>query len=201
MESISEVWETHNRRLPTRLPPTRALPPAQTLSIPPEVSICCLFTQKSILCVCNVGYTRGVYPVLCVMFYNFMEFIHMYTYTTAELQAAGFIEEVRAIFTPQKTEYAELPEIGIWFFPFSLSEFLMQMRYFHTEMDIELDKDYFEKSAWVFSDEHILELQAAYCRGGWEFLETFGRIVRVYEKDICDNLELFIVVIAKMLTA
>lgn len=118
----------------------------------------------------------------------------MYTYTTAELQAAGFIEEVRAIFTPQKTEYAKLPEIETWFFPFSLSEFLMQMRYFHTEMDIELDKDYFEKSAWLFSDEHIKELQAAYCKGGW-------RIVRVYEKDICDNLELFIAVVAKILTA
>ena len=125
----------------------------------------------------------------------------MYTYTTAELQAAGFIAEVRALFTPQKTEYAELPEIETWFFPFSLSEFLMQMKYFDTEMDIELDKDYFEKSAWVFSEEHILELQAAYCRGGWEFSEAFDRIVRVYEKDICDYLELFIVVVAKMLTA
>ena len=150
---------------------------------------------------CNVGYTRGVYPVLCVMFYNFMEFIHMYTYTTAELQAAGFIDEVRALFTPQKTEYAELPEVETWFFPVSLSEFLMQMKYFHTEMDIELDKDYFEKSAWVFSDEHILEFQAAYCRGGLEFLEAFGRILPVYEKEICDYLELFIVVVAKMLTA
>ena len=125
----------------------------------------------------------------------------MYTYTTAELHAAGFVEEVRGIFTPQKTEFAGLPEIDIWFFPFSLSEFLMQMKYFHTEMDIELDKDYFEKSAWVFSDEHIKELQAAYCKGGWEFLEAFCRIVRVYEKDICDNLELFIAVVAKMLTA
>ena len=46
--------------------------------------------------------------VLCE-FYNFMEFIYMYTYTTAELQAAGFVEEVRGIFTPQKTEYAKLP--------------------------------------------------------------------------------------------
>ena len=75
------------------------------------------------------------------------------------------------------------------------------MQYFHTEMDIELDKDYFEKAAWLFSDEHILELQAAYCQGGWEFLEAFCRIVRVYEKDICDNLELFIAVVAKILTA
>lgn len=125
----------------------------------------------------------------------------MYTYTTAELQAAGFVEEVRGIFTPQKTEYAGLPEIETWFFPFSLSEFLMQMRYFHTEMDIELDKDYFEKSAWLFSDEHIKELQAAYCKGGWEFLEAFRLIARVYEKDICDTLELFIAVVAKMLTA
>ena len=125
----------------------------------------------------------------------------MYTYTTAELQTAGFVDEVRSIFTPQKTKFAGLPEIDTWFFPFPLSEFLEQMKYFDTEMDIELDKDYFEKSAWVFSDEHILELQAAYCQGGWEFLEAFCRIVRVYEKDICDNLELFIVVIAKMLTA
>lgn len=125
----------------------------------------------------------------------------MYTYTTAELQTSGFVEEVRGIFTPQKTEYAKLPEIETWFFPFSLSEFLMQMRYFHTEMDIELDKDYFEKSAWVFSDEHILELQAAYCKGGWEFLEAFRLIARVYEKDICDTLELFIAVVAKILTA
>lgn len=125
----------------------------------------------------------------------------MYTYTTAELQSSGFIDEVRALFTPQKIEYAKLPEVETWFFPFSLSEFWMQMKYFDTEMDIELDKDYFEKSAWIFSDEHILELQAAYCRGGWEFLEAFGLIVREYEKDICDRLELFIVVIAKMLTA
>ena len=112
----------------------------------------------------------------------------MYTYTTAELQAAGFVEEVRGIFTPQKTKFAGLPEIDTWFFPFSLSEFLGQMKYFDTEMDIELDKDYFEKSVWVFSEEHIMEW-------GWEFLETFYRIVRVYENDICDNLEL----VAKML--
>ena len=125
----------------------------------------------------------------------------MYTYTTAELQTAGFIDDVRALFTPQKTKFAELPEIDIWFFPFSMSEFLNQMEYFDTEMDIELGKDYFEKAAWVFSDEHILELQTAYCKGGWEFLEAFCRIVRVYEKDICDTLELFIVVVAKMLTA
>ena len=125
----------------------------------------------------------------------------MYTYTTAELQAVGFIEEVRGIFTPSKAEFAGLPEIDIWFFPHPLSEFLMQMKYFHTEMDIELDKDYFEKAAWVFSEEHILELQEAYCKGGWEFLEAFCRIVQVYEEDICDNLELFIAVIAKMVTA
>ena len=125
----------------------------------------------------------------------------MYTYTTAELQASGFIEEVRALFTPQKTEFADLPEIEAWFFPFSLSEFLMQMKYFHTEMDIELDKDYFEKAAWVFSDEHILELQEAYCEGGWEFLECFCRVFRYYEKDIHEERELFIAVIAKMLTA
>ena len=127
--------------------------------------------------------------------------MYMYTYTTADLQTAGFVAEVRSIFTPQKTEFAGLPEIDIWFFPYRLEEFLVQMKYLDTEMDIELDKDYFEKSAWVFSDEHILELQAAYCRGGWEFLEAFCRIVRVYEKEIHDNLELFIVVIAKMLTA
>ena len=125
----------------------------------------------------------------------------MYTYTTAELQASGFVEEVRALFTPQKTEFAGLPEIDIWFFPHPLSAFLNQMKYFHTERDIELDKDYFEKSAWVFSDEHILELQAAYCRGGWEFLDAFCRIVRVYEKEIQNDLELFIMVIAKMVTA
>ena len=125
----------------------------------------------------------------------------MYTYTTAELQTSGFVEDVRAIFTPQKTEFAGLPEIETWFFPYQLEEFLMQMKYFHTEMDIELDKDYFEKSAWVFSDEHILGLQAAYRQGGWEFLEAFYRTVRVYEEEICDNLELFIAVIAKMLTA
>ena len=125
----------------------------------------------------------------------------MYTYTTAELQNSGFVAEVRGIFTPQKTEFADLPEIETWFFSHPLSEFLTQMKYFHTEMDIELDKDYFEKSAWVFSDEHILELQAAYRQGGWEFLEALCRIVRVYEKEICDNLELFIVVIAKMLAA
>ena len=128
-------------------------------------------------------------------------YIYMYTYTTAELHAAGFVAEVRGIFTPRKTEFAGLPEIDIWFFPFSLSEFLMQMRYFDTEMDIELGKDYFEEAAWLFSDEHIKELQAAYCKGGWEFLEAFCLIVRVYEDDICDNLELFIAVVAKMLTA
>ena len=125
----------------------------------------------------------------------------MYTYTTAELQASGFVEEVRDLFTPKKTEFADLSDIKAWFFPFPLSEFLMQMKYFHTEMDIELDKDYFEKSAWVFSDEDILGLQAAYCKGGWEFLEAFCLIVRKYEKEICDRLELFIAVIAKMLTA
>ena len=90
-----------------------------------------------------------------------------------------------------------MPEIAIWFFPFPLSEFLMQM----PEMDIELGKDYFEEAAWVFSDEHIKGLQAVYCKGGWEFLEAFYLIVRVYENDICDNLELFIAVVAKMLTA
>lgn len=125
----------------------------------------------------------------------------MYAYTTAELQTAGFVADVRALFTPQKTEFAGLPEIDSWFFPFSLSEFLKQMQYFHAEMEIELDKDYLDKSAWVFSDEHILELQAAYCRGSWEFSEAFCRIVQVYEEDISDNLELFIAVIAKMLTA
>ena len=149
-----------------------------------------------------MGYSRAVYPVLCELsFISLWSYIYMFTYTTAELQAVGFVEEVRGIFTPSKTEFAGLPEIDIWFFPFSLSEFLRQMRYFDTEMDIELGKDYFEESAWVFSNEHILELQAAYCRGGWEFLEAFGRIARVYEKDIQDNLELFIVVVAKMVTA
>ena len=127
--------------------------------------------------------------------------MYMYTFTTADLQTAGFVAEVRSIFTPQKTEFAGLPEIDIWFFPYRLGEFLMQMKYFDTEMDIELDKDYFEKSAWVFSEEHIKELQEAYCKGGWEFLEAFCQIVRVYEKDIQDTLELFIVVIAKMVTA
>ena len=73
----------------------------------------------------------------------------------------------------------------------------MEMKYFHTEMDIELDKDYFEKSAWLFSDEDIRKLQAAYCKGGWEFLEAFCQIVRKYEKEICDNLELFIAFIKR----
>ena len=118
----------------------------------------------------------------------------MYTYTTAELQASGFVEEVRALFTPQKTEFADLPEMDTWFFPFPLSEFLNQMKYFDTEMDIELNKDYFEKSAWVFSDEHIFGLQAAYRRGGWGFLESFYWTVRVYEEEICDNLELCIII-------
>lgn len=125
----------------------------------------------------------------------------MYTYTTADLQASGFIEEVRAIFTPQKTDYAELPEIDIWFFPFSLSEFLMQMKYFNTEMGIECGTDYFENSYWVFSEKDIRKLQVAYCRGDWEFFTRFWRILREYEKGICDDLELFIAVVAKMLTA
>ena len=51
----------------------------------------------------NVGYASAVYPVLYES-YNFMEFTHMYmyTYTTADLQASGFIEEVRGILHPKK---------------------------------------------------------------------------------------------------
>ena len=151
---------------------------------------------------CNVGYSRGVYPVLCE-FYSFMEFIYIYmfTYTTGELQKAGFIDAVRAIFTPEKIDFEELPEVNTWFFPVSLGEFLDEVKYFDTEMDIECDKDYFQESAWVFSDEHILELRKAYCSGIKIFLEDFYRILRDYEKDIHDEQELFIAVIAKMITA
>ena len=151
---------------------------------------------------CNVGYSRGVYPVLCE-FYSFMEFIYIYmfTYTTGELQKAGFIDAVRAIFTPEKIDFEELPEVNTWFFPVSLGEFLDEVKYFDTEMDIECDKDYFQESAWVFSDEHILELQKSYCSGIKIFLEDFYRILRDYEKDIHDEQELFIAVIAKMITA
>ena len=149
---------------------------------------------------CNVGYSRAVYPVLCE-FYSFMEFIYMFLYTTSELQESGFIAEVRAIFTPDKIEFAELPEVDTWFFPVSLEEFLQDAKYFDTEMDIEFDKDYFQESAWVFSDEHILELREAYCEGVGVFLEDFYRVLRDYEKDIHDERELFIAVVAKMLTA
>ena len=125
----------------------------------------------------------------------------MYTYTTAELRESGFINTIRAVFTPDKIEFAELPEVDTWFFPVSLGEFLQDAKYFRTEMDIECDKDYFQESAWAFSGEHILELQEAYCKGGWEFLEAFCRVFRYYEKDIHEERELFIAVIAKMLTA
>ena len=125
----------------------------------------------------------------------------MFLYTTAALQAAGFIDAVRAIFTPEKVEFAELPEVDTWFFPASLEEFLQGAKYFHTEMDIEYGKDYFKESAWVFSDEHILELREAYCEGVGEFLENFTYILRYYEKAIHGASELFIAVVAKMLTA
>ena len=125
----------------------------------------------------------------------------MFLYTTSELQESGFIAEVRAIFTPEKIEFAELPEVDTWFFPVSLEEFLQDAKYFDTEMDIECGKDYFQESAWVFSDEHILELREAYCEGVGVFLEYFYRVFRDYEKDIHEESELFIAVVAKMLTA
>lgn len=125
----------------------------------------------------------------------------MFLYTTNGLRDAGFIDAVRAIFTPEKVEFAELPEVDTWFFPVSLDEFLQDSKYFDTEMDIECGKDYFQESAWVFSDAHILELREAYCGGVWVFLENFSRILRDYEKDIHEESELFIAVVAKMLTA
>ena len=125
----------------------------------------------------------------------------MFLHTTNELQDAGFIDAVRAIFTPEKVEFAELPEVDTWFFPVSLDEFLQDSKYFDTDMDIECGKDYFQESAWVFSDEHILELREAYCEGVGAFLEAFYRILRDYEKDSHDGRELFIAVVAKMLTA
>ena len=125
----------------------------------------------------------------------------MFIYTTTELQDAGFIGAIRAIFTPEKVGFTELPEVDSWFFPVSLGEFLQDSKYFDTEMDIEFGKDYFQESAWVFSDAHILELQEAYCEGVWAFLEAFYRILREYEKVIHDATELFIAVVAKMLTA
>ena len=149
----------------------------------------------------NVGYSRAVYPVLCKLNFTVLWSLYMFTYTASELQDAGFIDAVRAIFTPEKVEFVELPEVDTWFFPVPLGEFLQDSKYFDTEMDIECGKDYFQESAWVFSDEHILELREAYCEGVWAFLETFYRILRDYEKDIQDESELFIAVIAKMLTA
>ena len=106
----------------------------------------------------------------------------MFLYTTNGLAESGFIGAVRAIFTPEKVEFAELPEVDTWFFPVSLGGFLRDAKYFHTEMDIEFGKDYFQESAWVFSDEHILELQEAYCEGVGAFLECFYRILRDYMK-------------------
>ena len=125
----------------------------------------------------------------------------MFIYTTSELRESGFIAAVRAIFTSEKVEFSELPELDTWFFPVSLDEFLQDAKYFDTEMDIEYGKDYFQESAWVFSDEHILELREVYCKDVGAFLENFYRILRDYEKDIHDEKELFIAVVAKMLTA
>ena len=125
----------------------------------------------------------------------------MFSFTTSELHEAGFIDAVRAIFTPNKVVFAELPEVDVWFFPVSLDEFLQDVKYFDTEMDIELGKDYFEKATWVFSDEHILELQNSYCKAVGVFLEDFYRILRDYEKDIQGESELFIAVVAKMLAS
>ena len=137
----------------------------------------------------------------CYVSFTVLWSLYMFIYTTTELQDAGFIDAVRAIFTPEKVQFAELPEVDTWIFPASLEEFLQGAKYFHTEMGIEYGKDYFKESAWVFSDEHILELREAYCKDVREFLENFTYILRYYEKDIHDPSELFIAVVAKMLTA
>ena len=167
------------------------------------MNICCLFARKSILYVGNVGYSRGVYPVLCGLSFTVLWslYIYMFIYTTSELRESGFIAAVRAIFTSEKVEFSELPELDTWFFPVSLDEFLQDAKYFDTEMDIEYGKDYFQESAWVFSDEHILELREAYCEGVGAFLEDFYRILRDYEKEIQEESELFIAVVVKIITA
>ena len=51
------------------------------------MNICCLFAQKSVLYVGNVGYSHAVYPVLCELYsFTVLWSLYMFMYTTSELQ-------------------------------------------------------------------------------------------------------------------